>query len=292
MLKRVIAAMIAIVLTAAAAFLVVNYASNADARALEGMETDNVYVAAAAIPEGTTAEELGTFVDTQAIPKQFQVAGRVTDLSDLEGRVVTAAISEGEQLQLGRFATPEEVRARGTFTLPEEAETYHQLTIPLENPRALGGSIVAGDRVGVFGSFDIETEHNYVLDDDGNIVFDERAQQEESADSGTGGEDGSSEDEGESFTITDLLLHKVLVVRVEGGFVAPPSNARDEDAEAQAPADTIHVTLALPAEDAARVIYAKEYGSVWLTLEPEGADDDDARTIVITVPSTGRNVLE
>ena len=46
-------------------------------------------------------------------------------------------------------------------------------------------------------------------------------------------------------------------------------------------ADTIHVTLALPAEDAARVIYAKEYGRVWLTLEPEGADDEDTRTIVV-----------
>ena len=62
--------------------------------------------------------------------------------------------------------------------------------------------------------------------------------------------------------------------------------------EAEGPADVLNVTLALEAEDAARVVFAKEFGTVWLSLEPDGASDEETPTIIISVPERARNVLE
>ncbi|MGD8200775.1 Flp pilus assembly protein CpaB [Ornithinimicrobium sp. W1679] len=274
----------AVVLAAVGVLLVVSYANRADERALEGLETDDVYVATAEIPEGTSAEQLDDLVETRAVPRDFQEPGAVTDLASLENRVAGSRIGAGEQLQERHFATPDELRSRGEFELPEEAQDLHQVTIPLENPRALGGSIAPGDTVGVFGSFTVQSDAEYALDDEGNVL--------RIPDDGEAGDGGDAEGEGVGdFSITDLLLQKALVVRVEGGYVAAPTND-DEEAEDAGPADTIHVTLALEAEEAGQVIYAVEFGTVWMTLQPEGSDEDDPRTIVLTVPERARNVVE
>lgn len=286
MLRRVLAALAAVILAAIGVLLVVNYAQRADERALEGMQTEDVYVAVADIPEGTPSAQLTDFVEAQAIPTQFQVPGRITDLADLEGRVAQTQIGSGEQLQSRHFATPEQLRSRGDFELPEDAQDLHQLTIPLANPRALGGSIAAGDTVGVFGSFELDVEGSYAVDEDGNVI---RVTEDETQADGAEGEET-----GDQFDLTDLLLHKVLVVRVEGGYVAPAPGlgADDDEPSDQGAADTIHVTLALEAEDAARVVFAMEFGSLWLSLEPEGASDEDTPSIVISVPDQARNVIE
>lgn len=294
MIRRVIAAVVAIILAAVAALLVLNYAAQADDRALADMETDNVYVAAGPIPEGTGAEQLAALVETKAVPRQFQVEGRITDLDDLDGRVAVADIAVGEQLRVGRFATPDELRARGEFALPEEAENLHQVTIPLENPRALGGSIAPGDLVGVFGSFEVKTDGKYGVDEDGNVV--RVTAPSDGEDSDASSDESGDSSEGDTVDMTDLLLHKVLVVRVEGGYVAPPPAAQEGEEEVSpeeaGPADVINVTLALGAEDAGRVVFAQEFGTVWLSLEPEGADDEETPTIIVSVPDRARNVLE
>lgn len=69
---------------------------------------------------------------------------------------------------------------------------------------------------------------------------------------------------------TDLVLHKVLVTRVAGAAV----EATEEQA-AQGPAESLMVTLAVTAADAAKVVSAAEYYPIWLTLEPADAPDDN-----------------
>jgi pilus assembly protein CpaB len=280
----VLAAVLALVLALVGILLVINYANRADERALQGMETDNVYVAIQAIEEGTPSVGLAELVETRAVPVQFQEPGAVTDLADVAGQVLVSDLLAGEQLQTAHFATAEELRGQGEFDLPEEAQDLHQVTIPLDNPRALGGAIAAGDTVGVFGSFQVQSEDEYVLDAEGNVERVPEGQSEDNTGEGVG-----------DFSLTDLLIHKALVVRVEGGYVAPPPGLGAEDDEGDAeggPADTIHVTLALGADDAGGVIYAMEFGSLWLTLEPETASDEETRTVVITVPERARNVVE
>ena len=58
------------------------------------------------IPEGTSGDELADLVRTETVPAKAAVAGRVTDLAALAGRVATVDLLPGEQLLAGRFAQP------------------------------------------------------------------------------------------------------------------------------------------------------------------------------------------
>lgn len=267
MARRVIAAVAALILAGVGIVLVLAYASNADERAMADMETVDVLVATGPIAEGTRADQLTGLVEVRAVPRNFLTSGTVDELEDLEGRLLTTPLAAGEQLQAARFSTPEELRAQNEFELPEEAEDLHQVTVPLANPRALGGNIAPGDTVGVFVSIEPK------------------------------GEDAPS--------MTHLTLHKVLVVRVEGGYVeAPPvASPDDEDAEPgegatggpeeeQAAADTVLVTLALEAPDAERLVFGMEWGQVWLSYEPEDADENGTQVVVVTIPDDARDVYE
>ncbi|WP_153392497.1 Flp pilus assembly protein CpaB [Ornithinicoccus halotolerans] len=274
MVRRIVAALAALILAAVAIVLVVAYTSSADERALAGQETESVLVATAAIPEGTSGDALTELVENQPVPRNYLVDGVVSDLADLQGRISTTRITPGEQIVASRFATPEELRARDEFTLPEEAADLHQLTIPLTKPQALGGNIAPGDRVGVF------------------VAMEPEYPEEESAGEESDGEDS----EPETFSMAHVVLHKVLVVRVEGGYVEPPPTLDEEveaqEAEPQQAEDTILVTLAMPAPDVEKMVFAKEFGQVHLTYEPEGADENGTEPVVVTFPENVRDLFE
>jgi pilus assembly protein CpaB len=262
MIRRVIAAVAALLLASVGVFLVITYADKAEVRALENLETVEVLVATDAIAEGTSAEQLTGLVEVKEVPRSFLASGTVDDLEDLEGRLLTADLAAGEQLRQARFATPEELRARDEFELPEEAQDLHQVTVPLEKPRALGGNIAPGDTVGVFIS--VEPADKYEGEVPPGML-------------------------GGKPSMTHLELHKVLVVRVEGGYVAPPE-ASDEDADAPdgneeaVAADIVNVTLALEAPDAEQLVFGMEYGKVWLSYEPEDASEEGTRIVMILMP--------
>lgn len=68
---------------------------------------------------------------------------------------------------------------------------------------------------------------------------------------------------------TRLTLHQVLVTAVSG--VPAPAV---EGGEAPAAAGPVTVTLAVDADDAATVVFAAEYGAIWLSAEPAAAPND------------------
>jgi pilus assembly protein CpaB len=112
-----------------------------------------------------------------------------------------------------------------------------QLTISLPLQRALGGFIAPGMTVGMFLSLAAE---------------------------------GTAPPE------THLMLHRLLVTKVEGGKTAPPTQA---DKAAATPADTVLVTVAVNAHDAERVVYGAEHGTLWLSLEPADAVTTGTRVV-------------
>jgi pilus assembly protein CpaB len=284
-IRRVIAALVAIVLAAVGFVLVLNYASGADERAIAGMETDQVLVAADTIPQGTSAEELTDLVETRAVPRQFQVSGPVADLDDLAGQVAVSEIVAGEQLQQARFATPGQLRGRGDYELPEEAQDLHQITVPLSTARALGGDIAAGDTVGVFISLNADFNSDLYVDENGNVQF-----------APTAGDEGDEAGQGSgsvSLALTKLVLEKVLVTRVQGGYVPSSAPSTDEEDESgSGPAAEILVTLALEGGQAEQLVYGMEFGTVWLSYEPESAQEDDDDVKVVQLPDRVGDVLE
>lgn len=258
MLRRVLAAVVAIVLAIVGAVLVIAYANSADERAQAGLETVEVLVATERIPLATPASEMTGQVETRALPRAAVPEGAVADLEELGDLVSTAEILPGETLVRGRFTTAEQQRTEGGAPLPEGSEDLHQVTVLLDKARALGGNITRGDTVGVFLSFEVE-------------------------ETGEG-------TEGRRTNTTHLTLHKVPVVRVEGAAVQADTSSEDEGSGPVA-AESIFVTLALEPRDAERLVFGMEWGQVWLSFEPDAADED-GEIVIMQFPDSGRDVYQ
>jgi pilus assembly protein CpaB len=80
---------------------------------------------------------------------------------------------------------------------------------------------------------------------------------------------------------THVVLHRVLVTQVQGAPVPVESSGDVETASAgsAAPAASLMVTLAVTAEQAEGVVFGAEHGSLWLSLEPDGADVDGTEIV-------------
>lgn len=292
MIKRVIAAVAALLLAAVGVMLVINYANGADQRALRGQETVDVLVATERIVQGTVASELGQAVEVRQIPRAYVMQGSVQAAGDLDDRVASREIAPDQQITSEMFVSTSELRSQGGFVLPEEAKRLHQLTIDIPNPRALGGSIAAGDLVGVFSTFEVKPPTGWSIGRDGSLVWDRDLAAANAGGDGAAGDAGQDSGAGsdESINYTDLVLDKVLVARVEGGHVE--AGTQEDKAKDAGAANTIHVTLAVEPQDAARVIFAMEQGSLWLTLAPADAEDADVRAVVPALPSKVAGVIE
>ena len=80
---------------------------------------------------------------------------------------------------------------------------------------------------------------------------------------------------------THVVLHRVLVTQVQGA-PAPAEGSDDVEtasAGSPAPAASLMVTLAVTAEQAEGVVFGAEHGSLWLSLEPDGADVDGTEIV-------------
>ena len=226
--RRIVAAVVAGILALLGAVILVGYVNGAEERALADLDPVAVLVVTAPITQGTPAEEIAASVATNQLPVTAVGPGAVADLARLSGLVAITDLEPGEQVLAGRFASPQELVKFGGIPVPEGV---HQVTIPLDSPRVVGGTVTPGDLVGVFVSLS----------------------------------DGR----------THLILHKILVLRVEGGKTpaAAEGAAADPDAAAKSSEGTT-VTLALNAPDAEKVVFGTEHGTVWLSLvdptTPEG----------------------
>jgi len=257
-LRRVLAAVIAIVLAVVGGYLVISYASAADERAQEGLQTVDVLVATERIPMGTPASEIGERAQSRSLPRVAVPEGAVADMEEVGDLVTSAEVIPGEVLLNARFTTPEQQRAEGSVPLPEGTENMHQVTLLLEKARALGGNITRGDTVGVFLSFEME--------------------------------ESGKETEGRRTNTTHLTLHNVPVVRVEGAAVQA-STSPEDDGEEQVAAESVFVTLALEPQDAERLVFGMEWGQVWLSSQPETAEGD-GEIVVMQFPASGRDVYQ
>jgi len=128
--------------------------------------------------------------------------------------------------------------------IPEE---YLTVTFQTSSERALGGRIRPGDSVAVVVSFSPDLP----------------------------------EFGGELARTTDVLLHKALVadVQVEDTFTAstvtaPVNVPVPEGSLSGVVASNYFITLAVPANHVERLIYALEYGQIWLAYQPEGAGEN------------------
>jgi pilus assembly protein CpaB len=112
-------------------------------------------------------------------------------------------------------------------------EGLQEVSVLLEPQRAVGGRLAAGDTVGVVVSQTLQ--------------------------------DGTP--------ATHAVLHGVLVTQVQGAPATadPKAAAGTGTAAAGAPAASLLITLAVSAAEAEAVVFGIEHGTLWLSLEPDGA---------------------
>jgi len=237
-IRRLIAAIAAMLLAGVGAVLVLGYVQTADQRAMAGMETTQVLVVEKPIAKGTPGEKLTGLVQVKTLPVKAVPAGTVSSLQPLSGRVATTDLVPGEQLLASRFIDPALLVDPNEVKIPKEMQ---QVSIALESQRVLGGDIQPGATVGVFVSLQKE---------------DERPAQ------------------------TNLLLHKVLVTKVQrGASSAKQEEGADAEGNSGLPEGSLMVTLAVTAPNAEKIVFGAEHGKIWLSLEPSTAAVSGTRVL-------------
>lgn len=247
MKRRMLGIVASLVLATFGTVVLVGYVQSAHDRAAAGEPTAAVVVATKAIARGTKAAELEGLVKTKHVPVSAKAEGAVAGLAELAGQVAATDLLPGEQLLTARFAAAETLGRKGV------PPGLLEVTVQLDPARALGGALKPGDTVAVVASFG---------------PFDPEAA-------------GIAEDPAAKRTpnTTKVILNKVLVTNVQTSdakVIAQASKSDDskEDnaaAPKPSPSGEFLVTLALDAASVERVVFAAEYGALWLSAEPADA---------------------
>ncbi len=240
MRRRVTGIVASLLLASLGTMLLVAYVQSARNEAVAGERMVDVLVVTEAIEKGTKAADIEDSVTVRQVPAKVRADGAVEDVDNLDDDLVSSVeLVPGEQVVSTRFVTRQQA-SRG-----DVPEGLQEVTVPLEPARALGGRLAAGDTVGVFLSFD-----PFEVSRDGD----------------------------KTPNTTHLELHKVLVTGVQlestqalGG--EDEAGDGEDGRPTSAPTGTFLITLAVDASAAEKVVFAAEHGFVWLSAEPEDADE-------------------
>jgi pilus assembly protein CpaB len=243
MRTRLLGGVAALIVAIIGTVLLITYVNGAESRAFAGTETREVYVVQTAVAANTPAASLGNAITKKSLPAAALPEGALTDLNDLQGKVAAVALEPGEVLLASRFSSPDAVEGNGRVAVPEGMQ---EVTVRLPIERVVGGTVSAGDTVGVFFSLG----------------------------------DGANGPQ------TQLTFHKVLVtgVQLASGEAAsnnassPQENASGgglKSSGAGAGTGEYLVTLARPAAEAERIVFATEFGTIYLSKEPSKAVENN-----------------
>lgn len=200
-----------------------------------GGELTTVIVSKRDIAAGTRLDPLiaeGEFT-TREIPRDALVAGVVTDVTQLQGKVTAFPILSGEQISSARFKGPTEA-AGGTLGIPEG---FQAISFQFQRFQGVGGILTQGDHVAVYGSFK---------------------------------QPGSSAGV-EVPGVTMTIVKEALVLRSVGG-PSTTSGVTSGTGTVVTASTPMIVTLALTPAQAQKLIFAQDQGTVWLSLLPPGEE--------------------
>lgn len=157
--KRVVAAVMAVLLAALGIGALVVYTNSAQDRAFRGTETVEVLRVTETVPAGTKASDIEDKVERVKLPRAAVPGDIVTDIGKLGARVTTATLVPGEILVGARFTGSSALKGSGAIEVPKGLQ---EVSIEVSAVRAVGGSLQPGDFVGVVASYDPAVADEYV----------------------------------------------------------------------------------------------------------------------------------
>jgi Flp pilus assembly protein CpaB len=307
--RRAIVLLVALILAGLAAWAVWNFLQNVEKEAKEGQEIVTVFVAGSnGITEGAEGNILVSGYDSDGrcqdpdVPladaanctikkdtdQKEDVPADVIDSEEklrtiLNGKVAAGPISAGSILNAAQWV---EVTV-DVIPLSEQIPSGKQaITISTSNVQGINGFVEAGDRINMIITLDIEFEQ-IPVDFEGVTLPDVGA-----------GDEGATTPEGEEtetvvVTYTRYVLQGLPVLaagrEIRPDDDAPPTvDAGDEDPATegeQAPEEdtgnSTVFTLEVTPDQAERIVYAFENGSIWLTLVPTDFVEVETDGVVI-----------
>jgi len=283
MARRTIVLVVALVLAGVAAFSVWRFLDNIEADVLNDVELVTVYRAAEFIAEGTQGDlvrsQLG-FEESEE-ERRFVPENAITSADQLElalsNRVAAGPVSARQILTADQWV---QVTIEINPLASEIEPGMMAQTVSVDDERGVNGFVEPGDRVNVILTIDVEL----VLDGTGA----EPGLGDDFTDTST--EDQQATEQRETKTLTRTVLQGIEVLAVGQEIrpdedAAPEVNVVDPTATGeQAPEEAVQVgllTLEVTPEQAERLAYSFENGSVWLTLVPE--DFVEVRTEGVTI---------
>jgi len=266
MRARGLVVVLALILAVAATVGVFLYARGVKEEARTGGQLTTVIVSKVNIPANS---DLNTFINQGQlvpleIPVDAKVLNAVTSIPQLQDKRNSVPIFANEQIPLSRIQGEGQVPG-GALGIPDG---YQAMTVSIDAPRAVGGALFAGDNVTIIATFnDIQLTK---VDKQGLPVA-----------RGGGGAAGTTATTGRKqipqFNATVVLVPQVEVLRV----LRPQATTGGAGGQTQQVTGNVSVTVALTPEDAQRFVFAMEEGTVWLSLQPPGAQGVELNPLTI-----------
>jgi pilus assembly protein CpaB len=281
MKRKLIGITAATLLAVTGTTVLVAYVQSAKADAEKADEQVAVYVVTRSIRQGAPMSEVRDRVVLTDVPEDLVATGAVLDLALLDDSLVAGVeLAVGEQLIRRRLVAPE------SLTSVDVPEGLQELTVSLDPERALGADLDPGDSVGIVISFE---------------PFDLGAVDPNAPDTSTPGDEPTvpATPGQRSPNMSHLVLHRVLVTRVQFSQrdservseVQSPETSSDDTSDspdttldptvAEAPSDQVLVTFALSSPQVEQVVFAAEFGNIWLTAQ--GPDTEITGTRIVSL---------
>ena len=249
------------------------YVQSARDDAAEPEPTTSVLVVSAATRQGASLDEVRSNVTPTEVPDALLADGVIEsadDLDDLDPTVIAAIeLQPGEQLLRSRLVLPDELVS---IDVPPGLQ---ELTIALDPERVVGGQIEPGATVGVVMSFD-----PFELATSGAPLTDPEAPEAALP---------TRTPNTTKLTLNSILVTSLQLSRDDAERTTESqtddSDAGDEPVIAadvnEAPGDQLLVTLAVSAPEVEQIVFAAEFGRIWLTAQNTATDDNGSRILTL-----------
>jgi pilus assembly protein CpaB len=272
--RRVIGIILAVVLGIGGTFALVKYVQSARDDAAEPEPTESILVVQNDVAQGAYLDVIEDNVALEDVPERLVAPGALTDLDSVpEDLVAGVALEPGEQLLRSRLVESSELVS---VDVPEGLQ---ELTVAFDPERAVGGQVEPGESVGIvlsFEPFEIAASGPTAAPDDPAA-----AENGETAPTKTP-------------NTTHLTLNKVLVTGVQlsrnDAERTTETRTVDEDSDdqpviaadiAEAPGDQLLVTFAVSSPEAEQIVFAAEFGRIWLTGQNTATDESNTRILTL-----------
>jgi pilus assembly protein CpaB len=272
--RRIIGIVLAVVLGIGGTFALVRYVQSARDDAAEPEPTETILVVQGEVSQGASLEEVRDNVDLVEVPESLVASGALTDLDSVsEALVAGVALEPGEQLLRGRLVESSELVS---VDVPAGLQ---ELTVAFDPERAVGGQVEPGESVGIVLSFE-----PFEIAAAGPTATPDGAEPAESADA----------EATRTPHTTHLTLNKILVtgVQLSRNDAERTTETRTVDEEsgdqpliaadiAEAPGDQLLVTFAVTSPEAEQIVFAAEFGRIWLTGQNAATDKSNTRILTL-----------